>query len=159
MDGIVVVDDVDGSALLVELPVRVRTCVQRLVLVVDSVCNAFGSCDVLLVEEYGTVGFCGDGLAAEYPLLRVSEAFDKRVALEVYVLVAGVVDFDPGGVIALVVEPRKVERGNFGEEEDGGVRDVEFLFRNGDFFFSLRGGGIVGTGLECEPKPEGERRG
>ena len=84
--------------------------------VVIRIATLHGS-NVVLVAENSAEGFRSNQFITENPLARLFKIFDKRIALQVRSLGTGVVDFDPTRIIAILVEPVKIDRGDFRNHE------------------------------------------
>jgi hypothetical protein len=83
----------------------------------------------------------------------------ERESFQVYFLVAGVVDFYPGRVVSILVEPGEIERGNLVQVYLDFFSDVDRFCRNGNYYVRFGGRGGVGASKEACSETCSQNRG
>ena len=69
--------------------------------------------NIFLIAENDQERLSLENIATKDPLAQVLHVFNKRVALQIDILIAGIVNFHPGRIIAVFVQPVRIQRSNF----------------------------------------------
>ena len=126
---IVRVNQVNRSTLIVQLPVGMRTVMGVVLLPIlpleRRILGTGRYSVVFLVAENNPEGLRLDDLVAKDPFAGFIGIFNKGITLQVRILGTGIVNFNPGAIIAIFVGPVQINRHDFGNDQCGVTDPVQ----------------------------------